>query len=673
MTIYYFSSSNASLGIGRASFLLLVALIILSTWLYWQTWWLPPSFHHVWAQSDWLALALNFRQRGFDFFHPATYNLLTRDGVTGAAFPLPAYLTALLMQLTGSEEPGVMRLLTLGISLGGLVTLFALVYHASRSFLRAGLVALFVFCSPIYGYYQANFLPSVPAFAAALAGYYCFYKFCRQTLTQPTIGWWLYSAVALLTIAAAIRTPFAIPLLVSFLHLYLLRPKQTVSGRVRIGVTYLTAALFLGGYFFYNEHLAHKYGGSMILSRPLPFHNLDEAYSTTILVANKWGPALLSSWQWVALLLVSLGAIMSRPWRFWRRSEWAAHWLVLAAGGGAYYLLMGPQYIDHDYYFIDSLLLPLVLLFAGSLAILPQPHGLWIRRATGLLAVTAVVVWANATQAEQALRYTASPTDRSAITLRNFTGSAHLLDSLGVPCTARIMVLDAYSFNLPLLLMQRRGWTVLTTSEENLRNSLQEPAELIVTQNAFFRSDIVNNYPLLLEQLDSVFSNGRLTLWRHRPGPLPVIWQFHTDLESPIDTTTCYNQHRSQERALSGSFSSHIAKDASYGLTIAKPALALGVRAGDRLVVHASCWLPTDGAYAARLVVTLEPIDGGPAYYWQALDCRRYQGPPGRWTVLGDVFRMPAVRAPTDLLKVYPMKEGGVDIWLDDLSLTLVR
>lgn len=132
------------------------------------------------------------------------------------------------------------------------------------------------------------------------------------------------------------------------------------------------AALFLGGYFFYNEHLARHYGGSMFLTRPLPFHSLDEAYDTTLLIANKWGYALLSSWQWVALLLVSLGAVASRPWRVWRRSEWAAHWLLLAAGGGAYYLLMGPQYIDHDYYFIDSLLLPLVLLFTGSLAILPQ-------------------------------------------------------------------------------------------------------------------------------------------------------------------------------------------------------------------------------------------------------------------------------------------------------------
>lgn len=124
----------------------------------------------------------------------------------------------------------MMRLLTLGLSLGGLTTLFALVYRASHSFLRAGLAALFVFCSPVYGYYQANFLPSVPAFATALAGYYCFYRFCRPALAQPGLGRWLYAAVALLTVAAAIRTPFAIPLLVSLFHLCALRPQQSASG-----------------------------------------------------------------------------------------------------------------------------------------------------------------------------------------------------------------------------------------------------------------------------------------------------------------------------------------------------------------------------------------------------------------------------------------------------------
>lgn len=652
----------ASLGLG-------LLLLALCAWLYAPTIGLPPSHHHVWAQADWLALALNFRQRGFDFFHPATYNLLTRDGVTGAGFPLPAYLAAGLMWVAGSEVPALMRLLTLGCSLGGLLTLAGLVRRASGSGGRAALVALFGFCAPLYGYYQANFLPSVPAFAAALAGYYCLYR-----LGQARAGGrWLYAAVGLLALAAAIRTPFAVPLLVSLAHVgwWQWRGRLRHLGWARVAGAYGLAWLFIGGYFLYNEYLTRAYGGSMFLARPLPFGSVAEAWDTTGVVAARWGLDLLSRWQWLALGAAGLGALLSQPPRAWLGTAWRWHWLLLALGSGTYYLLMGPQYIDHDYYFIDSLLLPLVLLFAGGVSRLRVPAR--ARPVATVLAAGLVIIWAQATYTVQRQRYVTEPGDRGMATLANFVGSARLLDELRVPRSARVMVLDAYSFNLPLLLMQRRGWTVLTTNEENLRASFTEPADLVVTQNAFFRSDIVNNYPLLLERLDSIFSDGYLTLWRPRRAPVPVVWQQRVDFETPVDGTTWQNQQRSEERAASGRFSARVADTATVGPVFSRPVGAPGLLLNSRLVVQAKCWLPSEGDYAAGLVVSLAPAGGGPPYYQQALDCRRYQGPPGRWTLVGDRVRLPPAHAPTDVLQVAFRKKGPVAVWLDDLTLTLVR
>lgn len=40
---------------------------------------------------------------------------------------------------------------------------------------------------------------------------------------------------------------------------------------------------------------------------------------------------------------------------------------------------------------------------------------------------------------------------------------------------------------------------------------------------------------------------------------------------------------------------------------------------------------------------------------------------------MGEVFVLPAPRTPTDLLKVYLLKEGAVPVLLDDLTLTLLR
>jgi hypothetical protein len=657
---------SQTVGFGLALLLLLVAL---SSWLYSPSIALMPSHYHAWAQADWLALALNFRQRGFDFFHPATYNLLTRDGVTGAGFPLPAYLTAVLMWVAGSQAPGLMRLLTLGCSLGGLLALAGLVRRAGGSGWRAGLAALFGFCSPIYGYYQAGFLPSVPAFAAALAGYYCLYRLGQGRAHRR----WLWAAVGLLALAAAMRTPFAIPLLVSMLHVAWWRWSGRLPGLSWgwVAGAYGLAWGFIVGYFFYNEYLTRQYGGSMFLARPLPFGSAAEAWDTTGVVAAKWGLHLLSRWQWLALGGAVLEALLSQPARAWLGTAWRGHWLLLALGSGTYYLLMGPQYVDHDYYFIDSLLLPLVLLFAGALCRLRVPPK--SRLVAAGLAVGLVVLWALGTQAVQRQRYTNEPGDRGMLTLANFMDSARLLDALHVPPSARVLVLDAYSYNMPLLLMQRRGWTVLTTSEENLRAAFEQPTNLVITQNQFFRSDVVNNYPLLLERLDSVFSDGYLTFWRPRRGPVPVVWQQRADLDSPLDSTSWRHQQPSEEQAASGRFSARVAEAATNGLTFARAVRALGLRPLDRLVVHAKCWLPTEGDYSAKLVVSLAPAGGGPPYYQQALDCRRYQGPPGRWTVVGDRFRLPPAHAPTDVLQVALRKEGPVAMWLDDLTLTLVR
>ena len=329
------------------------------------------------------------------------------------------------------------------------------------------------------------------------------------------------------TLAAAIRTPFAVPLLASLLHLlggWLLaeraeNPPPRPPQRGRVLAAYALGGAALAVIFMYNEHLARAYGGSMFLARPLPFHSWADAWETTQLVAEKWGLDLLSRAQWAAWLAVVLAAVVRHAAggrRGWPAAQWPLHGLLLAGGGGAYYLLMGPQYIDHDYYFIDSLLLPLALGFAGSLAGLPWPTSRPAQWAGAGLAAALAGLWLAGTLAVQARRYTPQPDDQGYATLQNFTGAARLLDGWGVARTARITVLDAHTYNLPLLLMQRRGWTVLTTSEANLRQSFDEPADFVITQNAFFRAEILQNYPGIRQRMDSVRSDGYLTLWRPR-------------------------------------------------------------------------------------------------------------------------------------------------------------
>ena len=507
--------------------LLLGLLLGLSGWLYAGFLGLYPSFNHAWAQADWLAIALQFRARGYHFFYPATFNLLTTDGVTGAGFPLPAYVSALLMGLVGRDAPGLMRGVTLAASLGGLLALFGLVRRASGSAGKGAAAALFAFFSPIYVFYQANFLPSVPAFAAALVGYYCFYRALQGR--SPRAGRrWLAVAGAALTLAAAMRAPFALPLLCTLGHLVVLRPRRTAAelGWWAVMTVYGAAVLFLAAAFLHNEHLSRVHHGSMFLTRTRAFASWAEFVSVTQTVREYWLWSILSKPQWLLLLLLA-GAVGAQQGRRLWHSEWLGHWLALAAGGAAYYGLMGPLFAIHDYYLLDAFFLPLVLAFGGCLVAWQAPAG-WRAR----LAAAAVLLLGSATlwkaQAEQHRRTKPPPTDKSVLTRNNFLTSARWLDSLGVPRTATLLVLDAYSYNLPLLLAQRRGWTLLQNrnspenlTPENLSRALSTlPADYVVTQNATFEQEVARVYPAIRQRLQRVANNGRLTLWRIRRAPL---------------------------------------------------------------------------------------------------------------------------------------------------------
>jgi hypothetical protein len=157
--------------------------------------------------------------------------------------------------------------------------LFGLVRRASGSALKGGVVALLAFCGPIYVYYQANFLPSVPAWAAAVAGYYWFYRALEAGQGPRLARRGLGLAVGWLALAAAMRTPFLLPLLCTLGHLVLLRPRRMAAavGWGWLVSCYGVAFAFLAASFLYNEYLSHTYHGTMFLARLRPFGSWAQA------------------------------------------------------------------------------------------------------------------------------------------------------------------------------------------------------------------------------------------------------------------------------------------------------------------------------------------------------------------------------------------------------------
>lgn len=649
-----------------------VVLLSLCGWFYYDSIGSYPAFNHMWAQADWFALALKFRENRYDFFHPATFNLLTDHGVTGAGFPVPAYLAALLMGLFDSNAPVIMRLVTLGFGVSGLLALFSLIRRASGSFLKGLVGAIFALVSPIYVFYQANFLPSASAFGMVLMGYYCFFRALEgnSMSREGTSRRWLAVSVVLMAVAAAMRTPFAIPLLASLGHLVALRPRRTAAtlGWRWVAGCYGLAFGFIASTFLYNNYLSKAYHGSMFLAQPLPFASLNEARNMTRNVFNAWASSLLSAPQWWALAVVVVTVAVQQGRRL-GRWEWSGHWLLVLGGSGCYYVLMGKQYEVHDYYLIDTFLLPLVLLAAGSLVLVRGP-GLKVGQVMGgLVGAALLALAAVAARAEQQKRISPAADDPSRLTELNFRTSAQWLDSLWVPRTATLLVLDARSYNLPLLLAQRSGWTVVNTAAHFLTDALKLPADYVITQNFSYLPEIVYNYPLITERLQRVASNGRLTLWRLRRSEIKSQWHCFTDLENP-DPTVWHNLPAVGEGpALSGRTAAWLRGPQTIGLTWSSRVSALAISGGERLLMTAR--YQTEGDAQAQLVCSLEPAGGGPAYWSHTMPCQSTS--PGSWWSVGGAFALAKPRTPADVIKVYLMKAGPGAAALDDVEIQLVR
>lgn len=496
-------------------------LILLSFYFYRNTIHEFPRHIHAWSQGDRYALALGFQENGFDLFHPQTYNLNPQfpaeqaleveEGITKVDFPIHEYAVGLLMTVSGSQSPGVFRLYLLLCSLVGLMFLFLLARKLHPEPWPAFLLLLLVFCSPVFTYYQAGFIPSIPSLASFFAGLFFYQRHFEKGLFKD----WILT-VAFFSLAALTRTPFVIFLIaLTGQRLWLSFRSRRLEWK-----NWLTLAAgfgLIGGYFLYNSYLAKTYG-SVFLGRPQIPESLGEMRDILEVIQTKW------LWQYVTwvhvatvgVLILGVGMIRFQVRKSKELKNPLGGLLLIATPGIVLYsLLMARQFVDHDYYFLDTWL-PLMALFClfliGHLPVLGNRKaiGAWI--GTGLAAVGMIYLNGNV----QDVRRDTGSWDPTEVTTQNFQGAEQWLDSVGVGKQERVLVLDAYSPNLPFILMKRQGYAVISTRKENMEKAMQFDFDWVVLQDTFRYQEVVDAYPDLLGQLQYVEGNGKISLYKRR-------------------------------------------------------------------------------------------------------------------------------------------------------------
>lgn len=459
-----------------------------------------PQYIHAWAQADWYSLAIGYVDNGLDFFHPQTmlYNKqdtgLWDSPITSVDFPIHEYVVALLMKLLGTTSPWVFRLWTLVIGMVGMFFLYKLTYLFTDDCIKSLAVVGVAMTAPAYAYYFSGFLPAIPSVTFSIIGLWAYFSYVKKKKNAM-----FHIGLASLTLAAMIRTPQLV-LLMAVCGFEALRIFRGETGwRDKVLTMALLVCCFVG-FHLWNRHLQSVYG-SMFLGSLMPARNLEEAREVYQNIHDRW---MFHYFQRVQHWLVLSAALSAIGWALVKgvqrrrgafpnadsRTAALSHWWfwgIYLLGTLLYVGAMLRQYSDHDYYFIDSLFLPIVVLLILVLAELPRIGSVKWGVVFGFLLVMLLAVMGQEARQMQQLRRDAN--DGSRRCYEHFIGADQLLDQADVSRDAKVVALFVYPKSSAFIQMRRRGYIVLDTKEELVRKALSTDHDLIVIENDVLRQE----------------------------------------------------------------------------------------------------------------------------------------------------------------------------------------
>lgn len=478
-----------------------------------------PRYIHSWAQCDRYALALGFIDNGGDFFHPQTYVMNNQfpgefmvpreTTITSVDFPIHDYAVFLVMRIAQSTAPWCFRLYVLLYSIVGLYFLYKLAALFRPGLSRGLFAVLFALSSPVFLYYQAGFLPTIPSLANAMIGLYCFVYFLKTDRRN-----YFYLCLFFVTLAALARLPFAILLvaIACFEAFYVLKNKR-LEGYKFLG--FLMALGSIVGYYLYNGYL-REHHGSLFLNYIIPATSFSDFTDFTKTALKRWSFQYFNGLSYlifaVAALVAGYTTIRNRKNMTALERQFLFLIIILLGGCGLYYILMCYQFMNHDYYFLDTFYLPLVGLFLFFVMKWPElsiPRArLW--GALSLLVFVPVFLFSREKLRERIALFDAGESS----TADNYNNASHLLDSLNIPKEARLLVFGNDGSNNAFILLKRKGFVIIEPDSAKIATALQWPYDYIVADDEAMISKVYAHDPKIIHKLVKAGGNGRISVYK---------------------------------------------------------------------------------------------------------------------------------------------------------------
>jgi len=580
------------------------------------------------------------------------------------------------MKLSGDTSPWLFRLYILIYSLFGLFFLYKLAYAITNDYFKSILVIVFAATSPVFVYYQNGFLPTIPSLSNTIIGIYLYYTHLKDNKQSDFV-----LSIVFLTLAALSRTTFAIPLIAVLCIEFIRIIKKEISISPKI-IPVSISMLLLIIYQLYNGYLRKQYG-SIFLNHLLPPNNLDEIIEIIKEVYHNWGLQYFTKIHYLIFVLSLIAALVFLITRKIPSNKTISYFglfvLVYFIGCVLFALLMLPQFPVHDYYFLDTFFTPVVMLLLFLLSNLPSFERKNVKM--GIIAILCFLSFALIFQPikTQEKRRATGSWDKTESLIQNYKGSSKFLDSIGVSKDSKILVLDAVVPNIPFILMQRKGFVIMSTSRENIEKVLQWEYDYIVFQNDYFVSDIYTSYPEILSRIRKIADNGRISVCKfsktNNPQALlafiglsdktPVFEQ-SVSFEN-IPDSRWQNFNTSNKYSFSGNYSGHLTPEIEYGLTFkTKDLPILNTKAST--LVFSSCFL-RDTIVNIEIIISIN-VNGKNTFY-KSYNLKDLMQKQKTWENISLLFQLPKIQSNDYEFALFLWNTGKSEIYFDDFSFAI--
>lgn len=476
----------------------------------------------AWAQADRFALSLNFLTNGFDLFNAETFLLNTEfpmnfktqreSSIVAVNLPIHEFIIALIMELFSSKSPIIFRMYVFVWSCIGMFYLFKITDLFELRWSKQLILLIIALSSPVYIYYQDNFLPSATNLSTVIIGIYFYFKYLKNDHSKS-----LYIAVFFLLLSAIYRTTAIIPM-IAILSVEFLRIIKRKAELIPF-VTILVLSFIV--LYFQRQHLLsqiHEYG-SIFLYYLVPASDFESAQELILMGFKKWFFDCISPPHVFLILLTILIVVVTKktlvPLKRIDR-ELLRFVAILVVGYLAFWIAMLTKIIDHDYYYLDTFYVPVILSF---MIILKQTNDMKLHKPKThkifnslafLLALGSIFYGYKIQKSRTSWR----PADRSIMFSHSLIEGDRVLNELGIKEDAIILVIGPKYPNLPFVHLKRKGLILFSKKKNELENGLEWDYDYIVSPNHYFDQFIAEPFPDIKKRISLVFKNERFSVFK---------------------------------------------------------------------------------------------------------------------------------------------------------------